>query len=177
LIIFIHMMPKTPWLARTFNFEFPISHFACIYSRLQGTLLRIEDLVKVLSEDQLEFKPGEKWSIKEHIGHLADLDELHEARLEDYKNNAPVLRAADMTNKKTYDANHNAYPVSKLMNNFRSSRNLFLKHLESLDETALNRVSFHPRLKKEMRLVDMAFFIAEHDDQHLVCMREIIDLL
>ena len=32
----------------------------------------------------------------------------------------------------------------------------------------------HPRLKKEMRVLDLAFFIAEHDDHHLARISELI---
>src|SRR5436190_2955669 len=125
------MIRKTPWTYRKFNFDFPVTHFPCIFVRLQGTCVRIEDYIKNLSEEQLQFKEPEKWSIKEHIGHLTDLDELHEGRLEDYKNKLETLRAADMTNLKTNEANHNSKPVSKLINDFRKARNQFLKHLEA----------------------------------------------
>jgi predicted short-subunit dehydrogenase-like oxidoreductase (DUF2520 family) len=29
------------------------------------------------------------------------------------------------------------------------------------------RTSLHPRLKRPMRLIDLCFFVAEHDDHHL----------
>jgi hypothetical protein len=29
------------------------------------------------------------------------------------------------------------------------------------------RTALHPRLKRPMRLVDLCFFVAEHDDHHL----------
>ena len=169
------MITKTPWTSRKFNFEFPVSYFPCIFVRLQGTAIRIEDYVKNIPEEQLEYKPGDKWSIKEHIGHLTDLDELHEGRLEDYKNKASALRAADMTNLKTNQANHNSAPISKLLNDFRKARNRFLKHLEALDETELSQSAIHPRLNQPMRIVDMAFFVAEHDDHHLASIKEVLE--
>jgi hypothetical protein len=167
------MISRTPWNERKFNFEFPVTNFPCIFVRLKGTSPRIEDYIKDLSEEQLLYKPNNKWSIKEHIGHLADIDELHEGRLEDYKNKAAILRPADMTNLKTNQGSHNNTPVSKLLNDFRKARNRFLKHLELLDETALSQSSIHPRLNQPMRIVDMVFFVAEHDDQHLAAIYEI----
>ena len=77
-----------------------------------------------------------------------------------------------MTNKKTNEANHNSYPVARLMSDFWKSRNHFLKRLESFNESELIQSSVHPRLNVKMRLVDMASFVAAHDDHHLVCMIE-----
>jgi hypothetical protein len=37
----------------------------------------------------------------------------------------------------------------------------------------LARSSKHPRLGTSMRLIDLAFFVAEHDDHHLVRLREL----
>ena len=45
--------------------------------------------------------------------------------------------------------------------------------LEGWDEERLGRVSRHPRLDRPMRAVDMAYFVAEHDDHHLAKMTEL----
>jgi hypothetical protein len=171
------MIAKIPWTERKFNFDFPVSHLPCIYVRLEGTSTRIAEYIKDLSEEELKLKPNGKWSVKEHIGHLIDLEELHEGRLEDYRNKVKVLRAADMQNTKTNAANHNAIPVTTLLNKFHETRMHFLNQLEAMDETALSQSALHPRLQQPMRVVDMAFFVAEHDDQHLVCIQEIFATL
>jgi hypothetical protein len=44
--------------------------------------------------------------------------------------------------------------------------------LERLDDE-LERCVVHPRLGTPMRLVDLAYFIAEHDDHHLARLREL----
>jgi len=168
------MIAKTPWTARKFNFDYPVSHFPVIYVRLYGTADRIEALIKNFTEEQLEQKPGGKWSVKEHVGHLTDLEELHEGRLDDYKKKVETLRSADMTNQKTNEAHHNSFPVARLMNGFRKSRNSFLEKIEGMNEEELNQSAMHPRLNQPMRLVDMTFFVAEHDDQHLATMLEIL---
>src|SRR5207244_7994424 len=107
-------------------------------------------------------------------GHLTDLEELHEARIADYKNKAETLRSADMSNKKTNEADHNSSSIKILLNDFRKSRIQFLEHLNSLNESELSHSAIHPRLNIPMRLVDMAFFVAEHDDQHLVSVNDIL---
>ena len=40
-------------------------------------------------------------------------------------------------------------------------------------EAAVDRAAHHPRLDKPMRLIDMVFFAAEHDDQHLASITEL----
>ncbi len=145
--------------------------FPLILERLRGTAARLQEMTASLSREQLTKRKGEAWSIQEHVGHLIDLDELHLGRIDDYINNLPVLRAADMSNKKTYEADHNKAELKNLLATFREEREHFIQRILTLDPL---QVSQHPRLKKPMRVVDMAFFVAEHDDQHLAIMRELI---
>jgi hypothetical protein len=114
-----------------------------------------------------------EWSIQEHAGHLLDEEELHEGRLDDYDAGKETLRPADPDNKKTNAANYNAIPVEVLLADFRAARQHFVTRLEALDETQVARTAIHPRLKQPMRAVDLAFFVAEHDDLHLALITEI----
>ena len=124
-----------------------------------------------LPPEILTRRPGDEWSIQEHVGHLHDLDELHEGRLEDYEAGLDALRAADMTNKKTYEADHNANTVENLLDAFRAARMAFVARLEAMNAEMAGRTAIHPRLNKPMRVVDMAYFVAEHDDHHLAAIR------
>src|SRR5207253_8115240 len=117
-------------------------------------------------ENKLSEKPNGKWSIKEHIGHLSDLEELHDGRIDDFKNKLLNLRAADLENKKTEKAGHSKKPIKEIIDNFKSTRNYFIIRLKGLNTAELSRSAIHPRLQKQMRPVDMALFVAEHDDHH-----------
>ncbi|MEO8151046.1 MAG: DinB family protein [Bacteroidia bacterium] len=166
-------MDRTKWTERKFNFDFPEGWIYNILERLRGTPARINDMTHSLVDAQTTFKPEGKWSIKEHIGHLADLEELHEGRIADFLLRKEILRAADMSNAKTNQANHNSKSIQQLLNNFSAKRKQFVTHLEKLDNETQYFKSMHPRLKVMMRPVDMAYFTAEHDDHHLATMREI----
>jgi hypothetical protein len=168
------MIKKTPWLERKFSFDFPVSHFPVIVERLRGAPARIEDMVATISEEKLRAKKENGWSIKEHIGHLNDLEEFHEKRLQEYSDGKDKLSPADMSNEKTYGAKHNEIPVAELLAKLRSTRNSFIKKMEMLSEEQLNCIALHPRLQQRIRLVDMFFFVAEHDDQHITTMRELL---
>ena len=143
--------------------------------RLHGTPARIKEMVSNLDEDRATRKPGGKWSIKEHIGHLYDLEFLHDGRLDDFKEGKEILRAADMKNVLTDESNHNLITLDQLQEKFSQSRRDFLTKLASLDDSTLVRKSLHPRLQILMRPVDVAYFCAEHDDHHLASMRAILE--
>ena len=101
-------MPNWPWIERTFNFDFPASKFPDLLERVRGTPVRVEALVKGLSHDVLTRSPGSGWSIQENVGHLIDLGYLALQRVGEILTGKDVLVAADMTNRKTNEANHNA---------------------------------------------------------------------
>src|SRR6266545_128476 len=164
---------KMRWMDRTFQFTTPVELFPTVAERLRGTRARVEEKVRSLSPAVLTRRDGEAWSMQEHLGHLLDLDELHLGRLDDYEAGAESLRAADMRNRKTQEADHNRREVKHLLQDFRRERRRFVERLESLSQEALARSAVHPRLRQPMRVVDMAWFVAEHDDHHLARMTEL----
>ena len=168
-------MQRTKWVERKFTFDFPEGWMYNIMERLQGTPARIKEMVIGLDEDLANLKPEGKWSIKEHIGHLYDLEFLHDGRLDDFKEGKEILRAADMKNALTEESHHNLSSLATLIDKFSKSRRDFLIKLNSLDDATLVRKSLHPRLQIMMRPVDVAYFCAEHDDHHLASMRAILD--
>jgi uncharacterized damage-inducible protein DinB len=168
------MTERIKWTERRFNFDFPVTYYPCIAERLSGTYARLSEKLAWLTEEQLALSDNGKWSVKEHIGHLTDLEELHEGRIDDLFNGLSVLRAADMKNEKTYKAGHNTRDVNSLLKEFRAARARFSERLDSMNARQLSLEGLHPRLNQPMRMVDLAFFVAEHDDHHLACITEII---
>jgi len=166
-------MRRMKWVEREFDFSLPIGVFPCVVERLRGTPARLEELVRALPPRALTARRDGAWSIQEHVGHLLDLDELHEGRLEDYARRLDTLRPADMDNRKTYEANHNAAQMENLLERFRAARLRLVRRLEALSEEDVARSALHPRLQKQMRVIDMAWFVAEHDDNHLAAITEL----
>jgi len=168
------MISQTPWVERTFNFDFPAGLYPCILERLIGTPARVREMVTGLSEEMLSRKPNNKWSIKEHIGHLIDLEELHEMRLQEFIEGRATLSPADMTNQKTEEAHHNEKSIEQLLTEFRITRQHFVQQLEQASDELVKRKSLHRILKVPMRLVDMIYFVSEHDDHHLARVRQLV---
>jgi len=158
------------WVERSFNFSLPVGRIDTILERLRGTPARLEEKLSGFDRAALIRRDGDSWSIQEHAGHLLDLDALHIGRLDDYESGAAVLRPADMENRKTREANHNARPLEEILAKFREERARFVARLEAWDEERLGATALHPRLNQPMRVVDMAYFVAEHDDHHLARM-------
>ncbi|HLG94058.1 MAG TPA: DinB family protein, partial [candidate division Zixibacteria bacterium] len=76
-------------------------------------------------------------------------------------------------NLKTRGANHNSTSLETILARFRESRKKFLDKLNTFSDEELAKISLHPRLKQPMRVVDMCYFMAEHDDNHLARIAEI----
>jgi uncharacterized damage-inducible protein DinB len=161
------------WMDRTFAFTTPVEQLPAVLERLRGTPARVEEKVRALSPAVLTRRDGDAWSMQEHLGHLLDLDELHLGRVDDFEAGAETLRAADLQNKKTHEADHNRREVKHLVQDFRRERRRFVERLEAFDPALLSRTAIHPRLRQPMRVVDMAWFVAEHDDHHLARMTEL----
>jgi uncharacterized damage-inducible protein DinB len=160
------MVRQTPWFERKFNFNFPAGLFPVIIERLRGTLPRIKHYISI-TEEPLWERRGDGWSAKEQLGHLYDLESLWYGRIEDFLSGEKTLRAADLTNTKTKEANHNLKSREELVSLFQSERTKLLSKVSDMNEETVSLISVHPRLEQPMRLIDAVFFVAEHDDHHL----------
>ena len=158
----------TRWTERRFNFGFASGDLPMLMERLQHTAPRIEELTNGKSDAELSRTPEGKWSIKQHVGHLIDLETLHEARVVQFGTFATQLKAADMQNKATYEADHNARSIAELINAFRSTRAAFIRHIRELPAAALTHKALHPRLQENINVMDLAHFVCEHDTHHLM---------
>jgi len=168
------MIIQTPWFERKFEYNFPVGYFPIVVERLRGTLPRIESMIKNRSEEQLTRKIEGSWSVKEQIGHLYDLEELWFGRAEDFLSGEKILRAADLNNTKTHEANHNLRTTDDLLQKFSFARNKLIEKVKDINEETESLISVHPRLQAPMRLIDSLFFVAEHDDHHLAKIRELL---
>jgi hypothetical protein len=170
-------MQHVKWFDKKFNFNLDQNEFNIVLSKLNETPGRISELVKNVPEEILVKKTDDKWSIKENVGHLIDLEELHSGRIDDFINDRDTLRSADLNNKKTHKAAHNERDVNDLIAELKRVREHFVKRLSELEENILTNSAIHPRLNKPMRPIDMAQFVLEHDEHHLETVKYIIENL
>lgn len=166
-------MQQINWFERKFDFSFQQNIFPSIIERLDGTTVRLAAKMQAIPQEQLEVKPNRKWSIKEHIGHLVDLEPLWQGRLEDIMKNKSYLRTADLSNTQTDLAGHNQVSLDKLLAQFEQLRKITVDKLAVLTESDIYKSALHPRLEQPMRTMDLFLFVAEHDDHHLAKMSEL----
>ena len=160
-------MPTVKWFDRRFDFAASAVDVSDVLERLRSAPDRVASAVSAVSADALVARVDGAWSVNENVGHLLDLEPLWAGRLEDILNRERVLREADLTNRKTHEANHNGVPIGDLVEGFRAARHNVVERLAALGEEDFARTSLHPRLETPMRMVDLFFFVAEHDDHHL----------
>lgn len=170
-------MARWPWFDRPFPFDFPPEKMPELLERLRGTPARLEERLRGVPRETLVRQDGAGWTIQENVGHLLDLEALHLARIEDIRLGRSDLTAADLQNRRTQEAHHNDRAIADLLAAFRRERMNIVGRFEALGEAYWARGGMHPRLKKPMRLVDLAYFWAEHDDYHLARIGELLRTL
>jgi len=169
-------MKQINWFDRKFEFSTNENIMPSLIERLEGTSIRLWEKVKRINPADYIIKPDGKWSVLEHIGHLADLEPLWQGRLDDILSGQKELRPTDLSNKKTTEANHNSKPVTALLDSFDSLRKITVNKLRDLTEEEVFKFALHPRLKTPMRTIDLFTFVAEHDDHHFAIITAITGL-
>ena len=168
------MPDRTRWFSRAFTFDLEPWAFPNLVERVRGTPARLDERLRDVPAEVLERRPDGRWSIQENAGHLLDLEPLWAGRLDDFEQAANRLRAADLQNRRTHDANHNAAAIGDILGAFRRERASFVRRLEHYDDAFVVRASLHPRLEQPMRVIDHVLFVAEHDDHHLAAISELL---
>lgn len=170
-------MKREKWFDKNFQFYLSVDHYGSVLMKLRETPDNIAQLVSPLQEDVLIKRIVNRWSIQENIGHLIDLEELQDSRIEDFIAGKEILRPAELKNRKTEDANHNNEKIGDLLDQLKMVRENFVKRMKHLDVQILSSSSKHPRLNQPMRPIDMAHFVLEHNEHHIQTIIELINQL
>jgi len=170
-------METKKWFDRQFNLILAQGEYAAVYERLKQAPTTLKHLINGLTEETLTGKPDGKWSIKEHAGHLGILERIWRVRFVDIQQSKPALTPADLDNKATTEAGFNDYTMAALVAMFAEEREKTLLQLDGMAEEDMSKTSLHPRLQQPMRIIDLGYFVAEHDDHHFERMREMAGLL
>ena len=161
-----------PWLEYCWTFDFPTGMFRAVLERLRGAPARLDELLRGAPPAALmRHEPG-TWSAQENAGHLWVVDALWQIRIREFLAGAPALTAADMSNRATEAGGYHGQPMPVILAGFRAARGETVAMLDRLTLADAGRLAHHPRLDREIRLVDLCFFAAEHDDHHLAVIRE-----
>src|SRR6516164_5555112 len=113
------MVNRLPWFERGFPTGLPAHLLPVIVERLRGTSARLADRLAGVPGAVLTRRGGGAWSIQENVGHLLDLEPLWRQRVGDLARRRGEFAEADLTNRRTHEANHNAVPLDGLLTAFR----------------------------------------------------------
>jgi uncharacterized damage-inducible protein DinB len=163
-------MKRTPWFERTFPAVDDNGRLPGILERLEGTPHRLRALLAGVDRSG---RVDTGWSLAQELGHLNDLEPLWLQRCCDIIEGKADLTAADLSNRKTHESDHDRRPLSDHIDRFERNRMAFVSKLREASDSDLARAAKHPRLGTPMRLIDLALFVAEHDDHHLARLREL----
>jgi uncharacterized damage-inducible protein DinB len=163
-------MNTIPWFERNLKFGYPIEMLPFFLERLDGTFGRLETKVKGVPNEILSQQINGKWSVKQNIGHLAEVDEINFRRIDEMIAGLAQLSPAVFEPKKDY----NSQSVKDVLYYFKKTRLKNIERYSKLTGIELTKSSLHPRLKEQMTPVDLAWFDAEHDDHHLVTINTIL---
>src|SRR2546422_4487088 len=131
------MIRKQPWFERQFPTGLPVDLFPVVVERLRGTPARLEDRLSSLPVSVLTRRSGSTWSSQENAGHLLDLEPLWLARGEDLLAPRPEMTVADLTNRRTHEANHNAASLRTILSGFRQAPAVLVHPPRAVPESAL----------------------------------------
>jgi uncharacterized damage-inducible protein DinB len=165
------------WAQRKFAFVHPPWMLADFVERLRGAVPRLRPLLEGMGEDAAHNQVEGKWSVAQNVGHLSDVEELWQERLEDLRQGRKTYTAAVGARFQELAKRHQERSVEVILAEFESRRSRLVDALTRAPAELQEATAFHERLQVPMRLVDCAQFYAEHDDHHLLRIRTIRSLL
>jgi hypothetical protein len=163
-------MKKLEWFQRQFVTGSPLGMFPFYLDRLEGTIARLKSKIAQADENLLSYQLDGKWSIKENIGHLGDVEGIGLKRISEIRQGITPLSSAVIPAQRDF----NNLSTAEVLDYFIGNRLACLNAFTSLTNDELQLTGQHPRLKIIMSPVDLALFHAEHDDHHLTRISEII---
>lgn len=168
---------RPTWAQRKFAFVHPSWMLADFVERLRGVVPRLGPLLAGMGEDAAHDQVGGKWSVAQNIGHLSDVEELWQERLEDLRQGKKVYTAAVGSRFQELAERHQGRSVEVIVGELEERRSRLVDAMTHAPARLQEATAFHERLQVRMRLVDCAQFYAEHDDHHLLRIRTIRSLL
>src|SRR4029079_3859327 len=162
---------RPPWAKRKFAFVHPPWMLADFVERLRGVVPRLDALLLGFDDRHAHAQLEGKWSVAQNIGHLSDVEELWQERLDDLRNRRKTHAPAVGSRFEELAKRHQDRPVTETLQELRNRRTRLVEALSKASPELQQASAFHERLQLPMRLVDCAQFYAEHDDHHVLRIR------
>ena len=167
-------LTRPRWVQRRFAFVHPPWMLADFIERLRGLPPRGSALLAGVSDEIAHRTIDGTWSIAQNLGHLSDAEDLWQERLEDLRRGRTVYTPADPARFRAAALRHPERPLAATLAELTERRARLVAALAAMPPELQTVSAHHERLGCPMRLVDCAQFAAEHDDHHLLRIRELL---
>jgi uncharacterized damage-inducible protein DinB len=169
----VENLARPKWAERRFAFVHPAWMLADMIERLRGVVPRLGPLLARVDDVTAYRRQEHTWSIAQNVGHLSDVEELWQERLEDLRQGRETYTPAVPARFIALAERHQTRPLAATVAELRERRARLVDALAGATPGLQRASAFHERLQTRMRLVDCAQFYAEHDDHHLLRIREL----
>lgn len=134
------------------------------------------DLIADLDDESLRWRPiPNKWSVKEVLCHIRDLEEVHLARYRlMLSEHDPLLPSVDQE-RLAIERDYINADTRTALTEFRSRRDAVVKLLEAMPLESWSRGGIH-KLAGPLTMDQMVVRQKDHDLKHLIQMKDIIRL-
>lgn len=146
-----------------------------LLERVQGTAVRLSNLLARQPAEKLLHRAEGKWSAMEHLGHLLTLQDRFYHRVDDFAQRRTKLCDINLRDQVPFLQGQRLRMLGDVLEEFRLKRLDFANRVEHLHRRSLEHAAYHPCQDRTMRPMDMLLWIAEHDDHHLASVRALLD--
>ncbi|MFM7678207.1 MAG: DinB family protein [Roseiflexaceae bacterium] len=127
---------------------------------------RVETLVAPLTAAQLTFRPHDtEWSMREHIGHLIDIDRIYRERIALIRANEYQPFAPFSIDGIHRQGNYQAQPINTLMASLHTTRHETVRVLRDMTASEFMRIGLDSYFG-EITLARLIEILVHHADEH-----------
>lgn len=166
-------MRPTPWIERRMPLGQQTDQLPLLLERLHGTPERLRELMQDLPTDSLRTRAVAAWSMFDHAAHLLLVQQRFHVRVEEYRALCHRLSPLGFDDAYEWLRGQVVREPGDMIEEFRLERSAFIAEVRSLPEGILSHQAEHPCRGPGMRIADALYWLAEHDDHHLACIRAI----
>lgn len=148
-----------------------------MFDSLRNLPRRVRELVTTVPRERLGQRPQpDRWSVKEQILHLIEVDEMMMRRVRLVLNeDRPNLPNWDeeVENRRVFESGARDAHLEVLLRRLTDGRAALIARVESEPESALGRAGVH-ELLGEVTIYQLLRHVASHDDRHVRSLRALL---
>lgn len=159
------------WSERKLPFGKGLDEWPYLLERLRGMPARSAQLLKCVPVEGLVLQREGRWSAMGHLAHMLFLDQRFHGRIDDFERREPALCRISLHDQDEGIRLAGFRQPGDLLEELRIRRLSLVRRLADMNEATLRHRAAHPCMGVALSPVDLAVWITEHDDHHLLSVR------